>query len=130
MPPSHSIAPPAHLVPVLIALVAVFGLYLPYEIWRWARGNSSELTAGQFRRRLAAGLLLEAALVMWLLGGSLTVHSDPRIKLEYLFLNMLLAMVPMLLAVREAAFVVRQYARGHNELVKRMARDPRRNGPV
>lgn len=112
---------PLYAQPVLLAMLAIFGGYLLYEVARWVRGNRAELTVGQFRRRIAGGLLLEADLLLWYAANPLMAHRPPAQRLLYLLVATLFVLLPMLLAVREAAFVVRQYARWRSDLVRHLA---------
>lgn len=105
----------------LIALLVFFTLYLLYEWVRWVGGNSTGLTPGQFRRRMVGGALLEVALLMWLLYPHFIVKRTPAEQLLYLLVSMLLTVIPMMLAVREAAFVTRQYVRWHGEMIRNHA---------
>jgi hypothetical protein len=106
--------------PFSFVLLVLFGLYLGYEVWRWLRGNEAGLTRGQFVRRLAGGLLLEGALLMWFLSIPLMRDRRPAEQLLYLLTATLLALVALMLAVREAAFVARQYARWRADLARKM----------
>jgi hypothetical protein len=103
---------------LLLALLAFFGLYLVYEIVRWTRANQGGLTPGQFRRRICGGVLLELDILMWLLYGPLMSGRPAREQLVYLLGGVLLVVVPMLLAVREAAFVTRQFVKWRGEMVR------------
>jgi hypothetical protein len=85
-------------------------------------GNQAQLTPGQFRRRLVGGFLLEADLLLWFLANPLMAGRRASEKLLYLLMACLLVVVPMLLAVREAAFVARQYAHWRGELIRNMAK--------
>lgn len=107
--------------PLAFTTLVFFGLYLLWEVWRWLAGNRSGLTPGQLRRRLLGGLMLEAALVMWFLANPLMAGRPAREKLLYLLTAMLLTTLPMLLAVREAFFVVRQYSRERARLYRELA---------
>lgn len=111
---------------VLMAAIVVFGLYMVYEIGRWVSGNKAMLTPGQFRRRVVTGLLLELDLFLWLFSDTLTLHRPAAERLLYLLFATLLVFIPMLLAVREAAFVMRQYARWRGEVVRSLGRPDRR----
>lgn len=106
----------------LLALLAFFTLYLAYEWVRWIGGNRAGLTPGQFRRRMVGGLLLELDLLLWLLWPVLAAGRRPAEQLLYLLFALLLIFVPMLLAVREAAFVTRQYVRWRGEMVRNYSR--------
>ena len=117
--------PPA-AQPIILGLMVFFGLYMGYEVWRWLAGNPSMLTPGQFRRRLWGGILLEADLALWLLAVPLMRDRPARERLIYLLVAMLFVLIPMLLAVREAAFVARQYARWRGDLVRSLGKADRR----
>ena len=108
--------------PVMLGAMILFALYLAYEIVRWIGGNRAMLTPGQFRRRMLGGFLLELDLALWFLANPLMAGHPPREKLIYLLTATGLLIVPVLLAVREAAFVVRQYARWRGELIREMGR--------
>lgn len=112
-------------VAVIGALMVAFGLYMVYEIWRWFAGNRSQLTPGQFRRRVVGGILLEIDLALWLLADFIMPGRSPREKLLYFLFGLLFLIVPMLLAVREAAFVARQYSRWRSDLFRNMAQEER-----
>ena len=127
-PAGKSLALPTALLTVLLVMLVFFAGYLAYEVYRWKGGNQAMLTPGQFRRRMAAGIMLLIDMAMWLAAGLLPTTVDPRVKLLYLSLEMLFAVVPMLLAVREAAFIARQYARWRGDLSRSMGRDSRSNG--
>ena len=102
----------------LVVLLAFFTLYLVYEITRWSRRNAGGLTPGQFRRRICGGVLLELDLLLWLLFDPLMKGRPAREQLVYLLTGVLLAVIPMMLAVREAAFVTRQFVRSRGEIVQ------------
>lgn len=114
---------PAAAVPVLWVLIAAFGLYMGWEIWRWVNGNRSLLTSGQFRRRLAGGILLLLDLLMWVVANPLMTGRPARERLLYLLVATGIVFVVMLLAVREASFVLRQYLRWKGSLLRSMARE-------
>jgi hypothetical protein len=101
----------------LLTLLVVFGFYLVFEVVRWTAGNRASLTLGQYRRRLWGGGLLELDILLWLLFQPVMTSRPAREQLLYLLLCMLLVIVPMLLAVREAAFVSRQFLRWRQEMV-------------
>ena len=111
---------PAATQPVTLALMILFGLYMGYEVWRWLAGNRAQLTPGQFRRRVAGGILLEADLLLWFLANPLMQGRPPAERLLYLLTATLLIVIVVLLAVREAAFVVRQYVRWRGDLVRNL----------
>jgi len=111
---------PDAATPVLLLFMALFGAYLAYEVWRWRAGNRAALTPGQFRRRIIGGLLLEADLLLWAFANPLLAGRPASHRLLYLLTAMLLVLVPLLLAVREAAFVMRQYARWRGDLVRNL----------
>jgi len=132
MPHRAIMSAPAQAV-ILAAIVGV-GLLLLFEGWRRARQPES-LTAGQFRRRLAGGLILEGDLLLWLLVDVVTRGWRPAAQLLYLFAALLLAFAPMYLAIREAGFVARQYARSRADLARRLGQrsqpyEDGRNGPA
>jgi hypothetical protein len=105
---------------ILSAMVLV-GLLLLYEGWRRAR-RADSVTPGQFRRRMAGGLLLELDLLLWLVADLVTRGWKPAAQLLYMFGALLLVFVPIYLAIREAGFVVRQYARSRSDLVRNLGR--------
>jgi hypothetical protein len=119
--------PPA-AQPAILALMIVFGLYLAYEASRWYGGNRAALTPGQFRRRMWGGLLLELDLLMWLLAEPLMRGRPVSERLLYLLAATLLVFIPMFLAVREAAFIARQYAQWRRELVRNLGQRDGDNG--
>jgi len=119
-PPHHLLVVPPAAYPALIALVVIFGLYMAWEGWRWFAGNKAQLTPGQFRRRMFAGVLLEVDLILWLLADPLMLERPVRERLLYVMAATLFVLIPMLLAVREAAFVMRQYARWRGELARNL----------
>lgn len=102
----------------LIVLLVFFGFYLVFEVARWSSGNRAALTPGQYRRRLWSGGLLEFDILLWLAYQPLISSRPAREQLLYLLICMLLVIVPMLLAVREAAFVSRQFVRWRQEMVR------------
>jgi hypothetical protein len=106
-----------------LALMVFFGFYMAWEILRWLRGNRAMLTPGQFRRRLAGAVLLETSLLMLFLANPVMHGRRAAEKLLYLLLASLFLILPMLLAVREAAFVARQYARWRGDLVQDLGRE-------
>jgi hypothetical protein len=111
--------------PVLLALILLFALYMGWEIWRWMAGNPSLLTPGQFRRRLVGGVLLELDLLMWLFANALMQHRRASEKLLYLLTAVLFILIPLMLAVREAGFVARQYVKWRGELARSLGRSDR-----
>lgn len=106
----------------LAALLLFFTLYLLFEWVRWVGGNRAGLTPGQFRRRMIGGALLELDLLLWLLYPVLISGRPAAEQLLYLLFCVLLIVVAMLLAVREAAFVTRQYVRWRGEMVRNYSR--------
>jgi len=102
----------------LMALLAFFGFYLVFEVVRWMTGNRAALTPGQYRRRLWGGGLLELDILLWLLFQPVMSTRPAREQLLYLLLCMLFVFLPMLLAVREAAFVTRQFVRWRQDIVR------------
>ena len=118
---------PTYTQPFVLGMLLVFGAYLVYEVARWRGGNRAELTVGQFRRRIIGGLLLELDLLMWYVANPLFggLPHSPKMaawRLLYLLFATLFVLLPMILAVREAAFVMRQYARWKGELLRGMAK--------
>lgn len=109
---------PTSAQPVLVGLIVVFGSYMTYEVFRWVTGNRAQLTRGQLRRRVTGGLLLELDLLLWLFADALMRGRPPAERLLYLLVSMLLVVVPLLLAIREAGFVARQYAVWRRELLR------------
>jgi len=114
---------PAYTQPFVLGMLLLFCAYLAYEVVRWRGGNRAELTVGQFRRRMLGGLLLGLDLLMWYLANPLFggLPHTPKMaawRLLYLLFATLFVLVPMILAVREAAFVMRQYARWKGELIR------------
>jgi hypothetical protein len=107
---------------VILISMLLFGAYLAFEVWRWVNGNPGQLTPGQFRRRMVGGILLEVDLALWYFADRALPLLPRSGKLLYLLFAMLLVFVPMLLAVREAAFVMRQYARWRGELVQNLGK--------
>jgi hypothetical protein len=116
-------------ISISLGLALLFGLYLGYETWRWLTGNPSGLTTGQFRRRLAGGLLLEASLGLWLAEETLLSHGHPapgshaQVAAQLLCLlgAALFTLLALMLAVREWAFLVRQYARMRGDAIRAIA---------
>lgn len=108
---------PSWFQPILLAAIVFFGLYMGVEIWRWFAGNRSMLTPGQFARRLTGAVILEIDLLLWFFA-DLMNPRPPRERLLYLLVATLLVIIPMILAVRETAFILRQYARWRGELVR------------
>lgn len=103
---------------ILLALILFFGLYMVWEISRWVLGNKGGITRSQFVRRIICGLLLLFDLGLWLAGDLLIAHWPPRLRLIYMLLAMLPLPICMMLAVREAGVVIRQYVRQRRELYK------------
>lgn len=123
---------PPHGAPLVLAALAFFAAYLVYEVLRWFGGNRAQLTGGQFRRRLFAGFVLEVDLMLWLLADPLLAGRPAREKLLYLLFAFLLVFVPVFLAVRETAFIARQYIRWRAEVVRNLgsaSKSEGREGP-
>jgi hypothetical protein len=113
---------------VLLGLVALvlFGLYLGYEAYRWSSGNRGGLVAGQFRRRMLIGVMLEAAIALgFIVPGLATGQSRQELwlKLVCMLLAVLLAGLSILFALREAAFVARQFAHTRGDLMRGVGTD-------
>lgn len=107
---------PSWFQPILLAAIVLFGLYTLVEIWRWCSGNRAMLTSGQFARRLTGAIILEIDLLLWFFAG--LMNGRPvRERLLYLLVATALVIVPLILAVRETAFILRQYAQWRRELV-------------
>jgi hypothetical protein len=98
----------------------VFGAYMLWEFWAWFSGNKAELTAGQFRRRLAGGMMLFAAMLMLMMVDQWTARFSKEEKLAYLGWMMILTIIPVMLAVREASFIARQYYRKRAEIFRNL----------
>jgi hypothetical protein len=113
---------PSYTQPLILTAIIAFGLYMAHEVWRWGSGNRAMLTPGQFRRRLAGGIILEADLLLWFLANPLMSGRPPEYRLLYLLTACLLVMVPMILAVREVAFIIRQYVRWRGELARNLGK--------
>lgn len=111
---------------VLGVAMALFGVYLVHEFWRWKAGNRGGLVLGQFRRRMTTGLLLEFDLLLWILADPLMLHRPARERLLYLLFATLLVFIPMLMAVREVGFIMRQYARSRSEMVSNLGQGSRK----
>lgn len=108
---------PSWFQPILLAAIVLFGLYMVVEIWRWFAGNRAMLTRGQLARRLTGAVILEIDLLLWFFADLMNLRPA-RERLLYLLVATLLVLIPMLLAVREAVFILRQYARWRRELVR------------
>ena len=65
-------------------------------------------------------------LVMWLLADVLMRGRPPAERLLYLLWATLLVFIPMIMVVREAAFIVRQYARWRGEVIRGLGKEDRR----
>ncbi len=118
---------PAAGTPILLTFLILFSLYMVWEIAVWRRGNRARLTRGQLARRLTGGALITAELLLWLLFDPLMLGRPARVQLIYLLGAVALLPLVVILAVRESAFVTRQYARWKAELVREMVRpDPDR----
>lgn len=111
---------PSYLPTVALFCVLLFGSYLAWEIWAWFSGNRGELTPGQFRRRLCGGAMLLAAMVMLMMGEVWMTGRPAKERLVYLGWMMVLTLIPVMLAVREAAFIARQYARKRADLLRNL----------
>jgi len=98
---------PLAAYPYLIGMILLFTLYLVVDVWRYRRG-AYELTPGQIRRRVAAAVLIEADLLLWLNVNNLMMGRPPQAQLLYMFAGVLLLLAPLFLAYREAVFVMRQ----------------------
>jgi hypothetical protein len=114
---------PAFLAPAALFFLIVFAAYMLWEVWSWFSGNKADLTAGQFRRRISGGLMLFAAMLMLMMVDQWTVDLSKKAKLAYLGWIMILTIVPVMLAVREAAFVARQYFRKRAEILRSMRKN-------
>ena len=99
---------PAFLAPAALFFLMIFGAYMLWEVWSWFSGNRAELTPGQFRRRLAGGIMLFAAMLMLMMANPWMAGHPARDRLNYLSGIMILTLIPIMLAVREAAFIARQ----------------------
>jgi hypothetical protein len=125
---------PAVAEPLILLVMVLFGMYLAYEVRRWFSGNRANLTAGQFRRRILTGLIIEADLVLWLMAnhiwqfvGEMPAARLAALKLLYLLFATLLIFLALIQAVREAAFIVRQYANWRREIIRGVARGDHRS---
>jgi hypothetical protein len=119
---------------VILGAIVLVGLLLLFEAWRRAH-RPEALTARQFARRVAGGLILEVDLLLWLLADLVTRRWSAAAQLLYLFGALLLAFVPIYLAIREAGFVAREYARSRSDLARNLGRQSSgygngRNGPA
>lgn len=122
------VLPPAAQA-VMLAAVLLFAVVIACEVWR-RRRDPGAVTPGQFRRRLWGALLMEIDLGLWL-GADLLIRAwPPAWQLVYLTFALALLLAPMVLAVREWAFVVRQYARSRADLVHNFARQTKRHDPA
>lgn len=112
--------PPSARVIVLVAMVVV-GLILFYEVAR--RGSPGRaLAAEQFRRRILGGALLEIDLLLWLLADVVARHLSAAGQILYLLFATLFVLAPMVVAIRETGFILREYARRRSELVGSLGR--------
>ncbi|MFN3648101.1 MAG: hypothetical protein ACK47B_00865 [Armatimonadota bacterium] len=107
---------------LILVLIVIFAIYMAYELWRWFRGNPAELTPGQLRRRLAGAVLLAVSLGLAYME-PLTAGEPVRVRLAYLLTSLSFAVVALILALREAAFVMRQYARWRTEMLRSLNTD-------
>lgn len=105
---------------VILLMLIAFGGYMLFEGWRWAGGNRAQLTRGQFVRRMVGGVILLADLLMWYLADPLMTGRPARERLLYLLTATLFVVLPFLLAVREAFFVMNQYFRWREELAGKL----------
>ena len=121
---------PEFLAPCALFGLVAFGGYIAWEVWCWFTGNRAGLTPGQFRRRLAGGLMLFAALLMLMMANIWMAGHSPKEKLVYLGWMFILTLLTMMLAVRESAFIARQYARKRAEILRSMVKqnDDSRSG--
>ena len=114
---------PPYLAPAALFFLVVFGCYMLWEVYAWFGGNKAELTPGQFRRRMAGGIMLFTAMLMLLMGNQWMRGQKPEVRLSYLGWIMLFTLFPVMLAVREAAFIVRQYARKRAEILRSLRKN-------
>lgn len=114
---------PAFLAPAALFCLVVFGVYLLWEIWSWFSGNKAELTPGQFRRRIAGGMMLFTAMLMLMMANQWMAGHPARDRLNYLSVIMILTLIPMMLAVREVAFIARQYGRKRAEIFRSLRKN-------
>lgn len=105
----------------IFVLMVLFGLVVLYDVWRWYRRPGS-LAREQFRRRMLGGALMEVDLGLWLVADMVLARLTPAWMLAYLGIATLLVFVPVLLAIRESAFIARQYVRSRADLVRGLAR--------
>ena len=116
---------PGMMAGILVVMAIVFVL-LTYEAWRWSAREQTRMVLAQFRRRMIAGIVLEAILLLWILFDRVTRGWPPVWRLMYLAVLVLLGFVPMFIAIREWAFTVRQTATWKADLVRDMARERQR----
>jgi hypothetical protein len=114
---------PPYLAPVALFLLIVFGAYMLWEVWSWFSGNKAELTPGQFRRRLSGGIMLFAAMLMLMMADPWSAGLSKQAKLAYLGWIMILTIIPVMLAVREASFIARQYFRKRADILRSMRKN-------
>jgi hypothetical protein len=113
---------------VLLAAMVGIGPVIFYEVWR-RRARPGSVTPEQYRRRLLGGLLLELDLLLWLVADLVIRRWPPAWQLLYLLGATLLVFVPIYLAIREAGYIVRQYARSRSDLVRSLGRAAERQDP-
>jgi cytochrome bd-type quinol oxidase subunit 2 len=116
---------PAFLAPAALFCMVLFAAYMLWEIFAWVSGNKAELTSGQFIRRMSGGVMLFAAMLLLMMANQWMdrEHHSARERLNYLSWIMILTLVPMMLAVREAAFIARQYARKRAEILRSLRKN-------
>ena len=128
---TEPLIPPA-AEPMIFTVMVFFGAYLAYEAWRWYSGNKASLTRGQFLRRMFTGAIIQLDLLLWLLPNHLSrlVDLDRRelalAKIVCVMFAVLLPFAAMILAVREAAFIVRQYVNWRRQIIRGSAHGERR----
>ena len=69
---------PPYLAPAALFFLVVFGCYMLWEVWAWFGGNKAELTPGQFRRRIASGIMLFTAMLTLVMGNECMADRHPR----------------------------------------------------
>ncbi len=111
---------PVAAAPAVVGLMCGLTLYLGWEWSNYARGNRAGLAPVQIRRRLIGGLLLLTDLAWWLAADVLMSGRTAPERLLLMLLGMLPVPIAMMLAVREAGYVARQYTRSRLDLARKI----------
>ncbi|TPW13193.1 MAG: hypothetical protein FD129_1314, partial [bacterium] len=112
-----------------VGLMCGLTLYLGWEWSSYARGNRAGLAPVQIRRRLIGGILLLTDLAWWLAADVLMSGRTAPERLLLMLLGMLPVPIAMMLAVREAGYVARQYTRSRLDLARKIVSEDESGKP-